>query len=61
MMYPMGAHHVSAMKAEPFITPQQEIGPVIEHGYGMGHSLQAYLLGGCQKRLEAWTRIIGDF
>jgi conjugative relaxase-like TrwC/TraI family protein len=31
--------HTPAMKPEPAITPQQEIAPVIEHGYGMGHSL----------------------
>jgi hypothetical protein len=31
--------HVPAMKAEQSITPQQEIGPVRGHGYGMGHSL----------------------
>lgn len=31
--------HVPAMKLEPPITPREEIGPVIEHGYGMGHSL----------------------
>ena len=31
--------HTPAMNPEQAITPQQEIGPVIEHGYGMGHSL----------------------
>ena len=31
--------HTPAMKPEQAITPQQEIGPVIEHSYGMGHSL----------------------
>jgi hypothetical protein len=32
--------HITAMKPEQAITPpQQEIAPVIEHGYGMGHSL----------------------
>jgi ATP-dependent exoDNAse (exonuclease V) alpha subunit len=32
--------HVPAMKPEQAITPpQREIAPVIEHGFGMGHSL----------------------
>jgi hypothetical protein len=31
--------HVPTMKPAPSITPQQEIGPVMEHGYGVGHSL----------------------
>jgi hypothetical protein len=32
--------HTPTMKPEQSITPPQpEIAPVIEHGYGMGHSL----------------------
>jgi ATP-dependent exoDNAse (exonuclease V) alpha subunit len=31
--------HMPAIKPEQSITPQQEIAPVIEHSYGMGHSL----------------------
>jgi ATP-dependent exoDNAse (exonuclease V) alpha subunit len=31
--------HMPTMKPEQSIAPQQEIGPVIEHSYGMGHSL----------------------
>jgi hypothetical protein len=31
--------HVPAMKPEQSITPQQEIAPVIERDFGMGHSL----------------------
>jgi hypothetical protein len=31
--------HTPVMKPEQAITPQQEIVPVIEHDFGMGHSL----------------------
>jgi hypothetical protein len=36
--------HTPAMKPEQAITPPQpEIAPVIEHGFGLGHSLYPHL------------------